>query len=259
MIEATNERLPTPSPGEAQVFRFLDAAKELIYARCRVDGLFEAWQDHVRLWRLPVDGFGEVLMRQALGGAVLYLSSRPRDETAAFTLNLTQPASNVFFTGSSHDCVVTGRYFTEDVKVAEQSRLFVDVRRGKTRHTSVIDVVGVDLLSVLEQYCQRSDQAGARFFEISDDDYLMVASLPNDEREGFVEMTREQALEGLASSKPLDQRDFWFQCGCDPDRMVAAMQSMFEGRRDELFAGDESVVVSCPRCGRNWTIQREGF
>lgn len=247
--------------GEALVRRYMDDEHEAIFARCDFSSLFAAWRDHVRLWDGEPDGLATVMMHQALGGAALYLSSRPRDESMAWTLNLKQPPTNVFVTGSSAACTVTGRVYTEDVATAEESRLFVQSTRGSGRDfTSVIDVEGVDVLLIFEQYCRRSDQTNARFFEITDDEYLMVASLPvDDDGEWIGALDRDAALARLSEIRLLDERRFWFQCGCNPEKIFRTVRGIYEDRADELFRGEDSVTVSCPRCGRNWRIAREEF
>ena len=77
--------------GEVLVRRYMDREHEAIFARGDFASLFAAWLDHVRLWGREPDGLSAIMMRQALGGAALYLSSRPRDESVAFTLNLDKP------------------------------------------------------------------------------------------------------------------------------------------------------------------------
>lgn len=247
--------------GEVLVRRYMDREHEAVFARGDFTSLFAAWLDHVRLWGREPDGLSTVMMRQALGGAALYLSSRPRDESVAFTLNFEKPPLNVFVTGSSKSCNVTGRVFTENVATSGGSRLFVQSTREAGRDfTSVIDVEGVDVLLIFEQFCRRSDQTAARFFEITDDEFLMVVSLPLDEGQEWIDsLERETAMARLANLPLLDERRFWFQCGCNPDKIFRTMRRMFEGRPEELFQGDESVTVSCPRCGRNWQMAAGDF
>ena len=247
--------------GEALVRRYMDREHEAIFARGDFSSLFSAWLDHVRLWDSEPDGLSSIMMRQALGGAALYLSSRPRDESIAFTLNIDKPPMNVFVTGSSKSCTVTGRVFTENVATTGGSRLFVQSTREAGRDfTSVIDVEGVDVLLIFEQFCSRSDQTAARFFEITDDEFLMVASLPIDEGQEWIgSLDRESALARLDSLRLLDERRFWFQCGCNPEKIFRTMRRMFAGRPEELFQGDDGVNVSCPRCGREWRMAAGDF
>ena len=247
-------------PGEAVVRRYLDKKHEAIFARGDFAPLFAAYDAHTRLWKIEPDALARIMMRQALGGAALYLSCRPLDEDIGWTLNIARPPLNLFFTGSAGSRNVTGRAFVEGIETTDVSRLFVDrKRRAEEPFRSVIDVKGHDVLFILERYSLQSDQASARFFEVSDDDYLMVAALPTDERDWIASLDRNSALELLDGLPPLDERSFWFQCGCDPDRMKATIKTLFEGRLDELFGGDDSVEINCPRCGRTWSLARDAL
>ncbi|MCB9834007.1 MAG: Hsp33 family molecular chaperone HslO [Planctomycetes bacterium] len=245
-------------PGEALIERRLCREHELVLARGDFAALFEAHRNHVATWGLTLDPLGEVMMRQALAGAALHLSSRPRDETAAFTFNFVRPAANVFVAGNSRDGAITGRIFVEDVATAAAGRLFVQTRRAGGRDfSSVIDTEGLDLLLILEDYCARSEQSPARFFELGGDDYLMVVSLPVEDRGGLEGLDRDRARELFERSRPLDDKRFRFLCGCDPQRMRQVIQGVFAGRLDELFGDEAAVQVSCPRCGRGWSLRRD--
>ena len=41
--------------------------------------------------------------------------------------------------------------------------------------------------------------------------------------------------------------------------MLMVVRGMFADEPDELFAGKDQIEVSCPRCGRAWTISRPEF
>ena len=247
-----------PIPGEFLIRRRLDRERELIIARAQVGGLFAAYEQHVETWGLPIDPLRLVMMRQALGGVALHLSCRPLDETSAFTFNFVEPPTNIFVAGNSGEEVVTGRVWNDDVDTSQGSRLFVQTNRKYAKSfTSVIDTQGLDLLLILEDYAARSVQAPIRLFEIEDDEYLMVASLPKEDREWFFEIDRDEALRLYDEARDLDEKTFRFYCGCDPARMRKAITTMFGNRLDELFEGDPSVDISCPRCGRGWTVRRE--
>ncbi len=243
---------------EAPIERRMDRDREIILARGDFTRLFAVFEDHVRTWGLHLDPLGLVMMRQALGGVALYLSSRPRNESCAFTLNFEKPATNIFVSGRSEEGTVTGRIFTENVATTGESRLFVQTSRAGGRDfTSVIDVTGLDVLLILEDYCARSEQAPARFFEIGDDDYLMVASLPREDRDWLSRLERDEALKLFEEARPLDHKAFRFHCGCDPLRMQDVIKRMFGDRLDEVFGAEASVEVTCPRCGRRWTLRRD--
>ena len=253
--------MSTDSPsGSVLIQRFLDKERELIFALGEFDSLLGAYDEHAKLWNHDQSPLTKIMMHQALGGCALYHSCRPLDENSAFTLNVQKPPTNLFFTGSAKEQRVTGRPWVEDVKNADINRLYVQTKRAKGRaFTSVIDVQGLDVLMVLEDYCRRSNQAPARFFELEDGRYLMVASLPREDCNFLGTLDRDSVLQYIDGLPLLDEKNFWFQCGCDPQRLARAIGRMYQGNIDNFFEAAESVDAECPRCGRKWQLRRDLF
>jgi hypothetical protein len=247
--------------GAARVTRDLVLAREAVFVRADITSLFDAYLAHVDRWEGVPDGLAQTMMRQALGASILHMATRPPDETVAWTLNICRPPLNLFFTAKNADSTVAGRVFTEHVRTTEQNRLFVETLRPKKPPTrSAIEVKGLDVLQIFEQYYQLSEQNDARFFEISDRDLLMVLALPDVDEGWVASLDRESALRASTESpRPVDVRAFRFRCGCDAERMLAVMRGLFEGRADELFQGAHRVEALCPRCGHRWWISRKDF
>jgi hypothetical protein len=243
------------TPGCAVVQRHLDDEHEAIIARVDLREMASAYEDHARLWDLAPDPLDAVMMRQFLAAACLYLSSRPTDEDVAWTLNLATPPLNLFVSGSTARNAVTGRLYRESVRDVDQSVLYVDTRRSQgSDRRSVVEVEGLDLLLIFEQFAQRSDQALQRFFELDEHDFLMVASLPTDRRGWISELDRAGALAAFEQARPLDEREFWWQCGCTKERIVQVIGSAFLGAGEATVRADETLDVTCPRCGRHWSV-----
>ena len=243
------------TPGCAVVHRYMDEAHEAIIARVDLREFARAFRDHASLWSVAPDPLDEVMMRQFLGAACLYLSSRPTDENVAWTLNLAEPPLNLFVAGSTAQKSVTGRIYRDAVREVETSVLYVDTRRSQGGdRRSVVEVEGLDLLLIFEQFAERSDQALQRFFEVDEYDFLMVASLPTDRRGWISGLDREGALAALESAREIDRREFWFQCGCTKEKIVQVIASAFLGAGEATVREDETLDVTCPRCGRRWSV-----
>ncbi|MFT7616721.1 MAG: hypothetical protein ACI97A_000349 [Planctomycetota bacterium] len=248
------------STGSVTIERYLDKEREAIFAIGNFEALHEAYDSHASVWEHDDSPLTNLMMRQALAGCALYHSCRPLDETSAFTLNICKPPTNIFVTGSASDRRVTGRPWVAGVKDLGMNRLYVQTQRAKgADSTSVIDVAGIDVLVILEEYCRRSDQAPAKFFDLEDNRFLMVASLPKKDRMWLEGLDRETAVKGIEGLALLDEKEFWFQCGCDPKRLAKALRQMYAGKGDEFFAEDETLKAQCPRCGRHWQIRRDLF
>ncbi len=248
-------------PGEVAVRRFLDDENDLIVSSGDFAPLFDAYLDHVRRWEKAPDGLGSVMMRQGLAAAALHLANRPRDEYVGWTLNVCTPPLNIFLTGDSAQGAVTGRVYAENVRTTGANRLFVQMRRSDgDRMESTVEVAGLDVLQIFEQYYRDSEQQPVRLFEVTEREILMLLALPDCDEEWLRALTRDQAL-GLAEDelRALDQKVFRFRCGCDPDTIQGVVRGLFGEDPEELFRGEPGVEVHCPRCGRRWWVARDDF
>ncbi|NNF06246.1 MAG: hypothetical protein HKN21_05765 [Candidatus Eisenbacteria bacterium] len=248
--------------GSVTVHRYMDNKHNAMLATGTFTALIAAFSEHANRWEAPLDGLTYTMMRQGLSGMVLHLSFRPNDENIGMTVNFKQPPINVFLSGDASESWVTGRAFVEGVKTTESSRLFMQTHRRKSGATqSMIEITGLDLLEVFEQYFKQSVQTPARFFELDKDQFAMILGLPNADRSWIENFTPDQKLFGIwkKTLEPLDQREFKFHCGCTPEKMVKAVHSIFGEDPDALFKGEDEVEVSCPRCGTRWTLTESQF
>ena len=251
-----------PAIGEAFVHRLLDDEHDLLVVRADFAAFFDGYLDHVRRWDHEPDPLGQTFMLQGFGAAVLHLSCRPPGEYVGWTIHVERPPTNLFLTGDSAESIVTGRIYTEHVKVdGEGSRMFVQSgRAGGTPTQSTVGVEGLDVLKFFEQYYRQSEQTPARILEVTPTEFVMLQALPEADDDWLLGLDRDQAL-GVAEDdlKPLDVRVFRYQCGCNPKRMVGVVRELFRDRPEELFDGDGGVEISCPRCGRRWWVDRDEF
>ena len=251
-----------PAPNHVLLRRFLDPEKRLILSCGNFADFFEAYRAHVEVWGEAKDGLSETFMRQGLAAGVIHLSNAPRDISYGATIHLSHPPTNVFLAGDAIESSVTGRVYVEGVKDLGSSRLYMQSQRPRQEPSlSVLEVEGLDLLDIFERYYLESEQRPIRLFELEGDEFIQVASLPGADVDFFPALTRETAgaLFENEENQLLEARPFFFQCGCNPQRMLIALRRMFADDPDEIFQGDPQIEASCPRCGRRWWISREEF
>jgi molecular chaperone Hsp33 len=242
-----------------RIDRYTSREHNVLAARGEFTSLFAAYRGHARRWVGEPDGLAYTMMRQGLAAAALYLTCRPRDEQTAWTLNLPEPPLNVFFAADAGRGRVVGRYYTEHVNATAHSRLFVQIARSRGEpHQSFIEVTGFDVLAILEQYYARSEQAGARFFELPDDTFIMLMALPGIDEEWLKALSPDEASAFVAGPQVslIEQREVVFECACDEARILEIIAGIFHGKLDELFGGEGVAEVTCPRCGRAFDITR---
>jgi molecular chaperone Hsp33 len=260
-VTGSRESDNTDRIGEATVRRTIDRSHDLIVARADFALLFAAYLDHVRRWEQRSDDLGQTMIRQGLGAAALHLSCRPRGETVGWTINIRSPATHIFITGDTDQSTVAGRISTGAVKTSAQSQMVVQVSRpGRQLAQSTIPVTGLDLLVMFEQFYDLSEQTPARFFEITDSEYVMLFGLPEVDAGWLHDLSRDEAVALAARDLSiLDERTYRFQCGCRPELVIDVVLRPFWQEPEELFRGDSEVEILCPRCGRRWWVKRADF
>lgn len=247
--------------GETTIRRSLDRQRVLALAEGRFEPIFRAYDEHVRRWELASDGLGLAMACDGLAATALHVASRPPQETVGFTVNIHHPPLNIFLTGDTSQGTITGRVFTEGVRTAPSSRLFVELYRPETGAVqSSLDVTGLDVFRIFEDYYARSEQLPARFFSLGGDHYGLVRALPDGGRELVEDLSPAEAVALFQSPlDPLEERVIRFHCGCTPEKILHVLQQMFADRERELFGEASGVEAFCPRCGARWWIERRDF
>jgi hypothetical protein len=247
--------------GNAEIRRYLLRKKSALITVGDFDLMFQELRRHTRRWDVPIDDLSYVMLRQAIGGSVLVAAGRPPDESSAYTFNITEPPINVFCSVNGVRSTVVGRAFLEDVQAEEASRLFVESHRPRGDPTrSVLNVIGLDLLEIFEQYFVQSVQLPTRFFELGGDEMIMIQSLPQSDPSWILELKRTDAPACIEEAdEAIESRTFAFACGCTAEKLADALLRMWGHKPDDLFGGQAGIEVSCPRCGTGWFIDRASF
>ena len=198
-------------------------------------------------------------LKDALALMVLHLSARPWAETCAWTVNLRSPALNLFVTGSSLQESVTGRVFTEEVRVPERSLFYAQTTSPKLAEprTSTTEVDGSDPVAWVERFYQQSEQREARAFRLEDEHYALVTAQPDCDLDWLETLTSQEliSLDSTEDTRVLETRRFRFHCGCTLEKILPVLGS-WRNRIDELFAGAETITVQCPRCAARYSVSR---
>jgi molecular chaperone Hsp33 len=201
------------------------------------------------------------MMKEALVGVTLHMAGKPWNEEHAWTVNFHDPRANFFVTGDNKNCHVTGRCFTENVKVADEQLFYAQqLRTGVPLKQSAISFEGAGFLSAVEQYYAMSEQRPGRFFTYGDDeDYVFVSAQPQCDVAWLMDLNEEKilALDRTEELSLLETRTYRWECGCTLEKLYAALLPHAMRDMDSIFAGDEILKATCPRCARRYFIDRE--
>lgn len=222
--------------------------------------IFDAYEAHWNKNDITATDEITKLFQSALAAFTLHAASRPRRQVLAWTLNFQNPLCNLFLCGDTDDEIVAGRFFDEGVAQAERNSFYQEVSdRGKPVYRSFVDFSGTDPLLAAEEYYARSEQRPARFFQLSEYDFAILTAHPDWDRQWFKEVKQDEIahIEDNAELGFIEKRALRWECGCNQKKVMEALGPVFQTQADELFAGDDSIIVNCPRCSSRYTVTRE--
>ncbi len=200
------------------------------------------------------------LLKDALAAVILHAATRPWKEDHAWTLNLQDPLINLFVTASNFGERAIGRIFTEGVKDSGQNLFYSQVSvRNEEPRISMVPYTGDSLFAAVEEFYRRSEQRPARFFEVADEEFLFISAQPDCDEEWLANLDPGAArrLDDEEELSLLEARRYRFHCGCTLEKVFPALAPLAKQGLDELFQGDESIGVTCPRCATQWRLTRE--
>lgn len=206
----------------------------------------------------------DAMFKRGLAGFVLHCASRPWNEMTAWTINFQDPLANLFFTGDNETGAITGRVFVDDIKVLPQNLFYTDIVRGRQpKRRSTVSFTGNDPLAAAETFFAQSEQRPARFFEIGEEDFVLVSEHPDCDDEWFAALNTDsvRTLDQEETLAPLERRIYRWHCGCNQQRMMEVIAPVMrsQGGEEDLFGDAETIQMPCPRCAARHTITREAM
>jgi molecular chaperone Hsp33 len=202
------------------------------------------------------------MLKEALAALTLHCASRPWNEACAWTIHFVEPLVNLFLAGDNRRGTVVGQVFTENVKDDGQPLFLADLvrERGEPRR-SVVALEKGGVFPSVERLYAMSEQRPARYFRFGPEDFVMVTAQPQCDMKWF-EALDDAAIQHLDQAEQLsllEQRRYRWECGCNQERMLGVLGGMMRADPEGLFAGEESLRMSCPRCGARYLITRESL
>lgn len=262
VVEKVPGGLEGPAMEAASEFTTVSAtflrARNVLLLEADFTPLFIDYYLHLKdLDEHPAASLGGIL-KDLLAVTTLHLTAGPWAETHAWTANLRAPRANFFATGSSNTQTVTGRLFTENVREPDRNFLHTQttVFEGEPRR-STIEVEDTDPLKWAEHYYQQSEQRPARAFRLTGDRYALLTAQPDFAEEWLASLTAG-SVENLLETEPhreLETRRYRFHCGCNLQKILPVLSAWRE-KPEELFQGDPSITIQCPRCAKRYEVKR---
>jgi hypothetical protein len=236
--------------------------RNVLLTRAKVTDLFLEYYLHIADSGLRLAPEHDHLFKQLLVVAVLHAASRPRNEYLAWTMNLQQPLMNSFVTSDNEAGTVAGRVFTENVKRGETNLLYLETVRGREpKRRSVVDFLGSSVFGAAEAFLAKSEQRPSRLFDRGEEEFILLSSHPDCDLAWLEGIDASDVSDKLTAEivVPVERRHYTWQCGCNELRMFEILAPTMRENPDELFRGDESIRIECPRCAKHYRITREAL
>lgn len=243
-----------------EIRTYFARGRNALIARAEFSELYASLYLHQMDNGIKLEGEYDQLIRDALAAMTLHCASRPWKETVAWTVNFQSPRANVFVAGDNTLGTVVGNVFTENVKEAPRSLFYADVvAEGQPSKRSVVEFDADNFLAAVEAFYQQSEQRPARLFRYDEEELVFVAAQPDCDLEWLAALddTAIRELDKNVELSLLETRHYRFACGCNQERMLTMLVPVLRSEPDALFEGEETIRISCPRCGARHTITRE--
>lgn len=253
---------PNPADAGLEVRTDFVRSRHVLLARADFAELFVDYYLHLGAQQMKPAPEHGAMFKRALAAFVLHCASRPRNEMTAWTINFQEPHVNLFLAGDNETGAVTGRVFEENVKELAENIFYSDVVRGRqpTRR-SAVTFTGADPIAAVEKFYAQSEQRGARYFQLGEEEWALVSEHPDCDRAWFRALTPESVrdLEKTETLVLMERRVCRWHCGCNQARMLEVLAPAMKEAPHGLFGGGEKIEIRCPRCGARHTVTREAL
>jgi molecular chaperone Hsp33 len=253
---------PNTADAGLEVRTYFVRERNALVARADFGELFVDYYLHLSANQIKVAPEHDTMFKRALAAFTLHSASRPWNELSAWTINFQQPLVNLFLTGDNGTGAVTGRVFDENVKEGPENLFFADVVRGtQPKRRSAVTFPGSDPIPAVEAFYSQSEQRGARYFQLGEEDFALVAEHPDCDLNWFRGLTPEKvgAIDKTETLVLLERRIYRWHCGCNQDRMMEVLTPTMKQDPEALFGDDPKLEIRCPRCGARHMITREAL
>jgi molecular chaperone Hsp33 len=245
-----------------EVLSFFCRKRNALLVQATFETLFVDYYLHLGSKNVQYSREEDQLMKDSLVAITLHCASRPRNELSAWTIHLQSPLLNLFVAGDNPRSSIVGQLFKENVKEVSENLLYVKtVRDRDPMRTSVVNFQGNDLFRAVEYYYRQSEQRPVRYFEHPEEQFSMLCAQPDCDMDWFQSLD-SAAIKNLKDKEELsllETRHYKWECGCNLERIYEVLVPTMKSDPQALFEDEETLRISCPRCGVRYVVTREGL
>jgi hypothetical protein len=201
----------------------------------------------------------EPQLRALMSACALAAVSLSDRESWGWTMTL--PGSDVgFFCAVEPEGIITA---TMRPAPPNHAAVYVQRHQGTAPMTqSMLEPKSDDPVKVVEQYFNQAVQTETRIVLDADASGVLVQALPGGkfetvatlEEDKLLDLCRQSAARG--DFKPMGEVLIFYECRCDDQMILSMITSLPENERKAVWGDLQSLSIECPRCGREYVIER---
>ncbi len=207
----------------------------------------------------PVTGPSGKTLERVLATAALAAVSLADRESWGWTL--TMPDSPLgCFCGVEPEGMICGRTRPAD---PNRTAVYVQRQKGQAPLTqSHYQIETDDVVEAMETYFDRAQQTWTRIALDHTGSGALIQAMPDadigelDLIDRSELLDRCRSIEAAGQLESLDEVVLFYECRCDDKMILDMLTSLPAPQREELWGGESSLEIECPRCGRQYVIRR---
>ncbi len=257
--------MPDPieeSPGSLEVRAYFVRERNVLLTRAEFSPLYVDYYLHLAEHQIRPEARADGMLKELLAAVTLHAASRPRNETTAWTVHFEDPLLNLFASAAGQPGRIVGQQFAENVKPTGQNLIYSDIVRGADPvRRSVVNFEGTSPFRAAETLYDLSEQRLGRYFRHGVEDFVFATAQPDCDVSWLENLDDEgiRSIDRTEQLSILETRYYDWNCGCNQKRVLDLLTASAQGDFDDLFEDQDSLRISCPRCGGRYLITREAM
>ena len=154
---------------------------------------------------------------------------------------------------------LVGHVLTDNIRHADVHSIHAQLsNRGKT-FNSHVQCDSPNVPRMVSQFYDQSEGYPLRLLlSATSDTAIGLVALPEFDADWMAHVDLEELAASTTIEKSLMRTcHFAFECDCSPAKLLPFFRSMSVDELEELYENDTELHITCPRCGRQFSIARE--
>lgn len=206
-------------------------------------------------------------LKEAIACFAVHLMTKPPREYHAWTVHIvSEKPYSLFVTGCTEALLesgdaqgfIVGHVLTDYVRHTDTNTLHAqyDDRKGRV-FTSHIQSESPSPTSIVAQFYHQSEQNALRIKHIpASDRTVALLALPNCNLAWFNSTELETLFAAEIEKRRMRSCSYEFRCECSPEKLLPFFRVLSDEALKDLYGDDERLVISCPRCGKRFSLAR---